>query len=109
MRDNQEPFKIKSVKRIRKHQSAAGQDEPVDLSRLVEYVVREEWTTDVYGLELIKYQNVKNEMVQMLHVAMTCVGKRLETRPKMDQVIRMIEEIRMSDNNLRSQLSSQTS
>ncbi|GKB68876.1 hypothetical protein Tco_0930288 [Tanacetum coccineum] len=76
-------------------QSAAGQDELIDLLRWVEYVVREEWTTYVFGLELIKYRNVKKEMVQMLHIAMTCVGKRLETRPKMDQVIRMLEEIRM--------------
>ncbi|GJX72869.1 equilibrative nucleotide transporter 3-like protein [Tanacetum coccineum] len=40
-------------------QLAARQDELMDLSRWVEYVVREESTTYVFGLELIKYQNVK--------------------------------------------------
>lgn len=88
-------------------QSASGQDEVVDLPRWVQSVVREEWTAEVFDVELIKYQNVEEEMVQLLQIAMACVGKNPETRPKMDQVVKMIEEIRMIDNEF-PQSSSQT-
>lgn len=87
--------------------AAASQDEVVDLPKWVQSVVREEWTAEVFDVELIKYQNVEEEMVQLLQIAMTCVGKNPETRPKMGQVVRMIEEIRMFDNENRPS-SSQT-
>nr|XP_043622145.1 probable inactive receptor kinase At5g58300 [Erigeron canadensis] len=87
--------------------SAAGQDEVVDLPRWVQSVVREEWTAEVFDVDLIKYQNVEEEMVQMLQIAMTCVSKTPETRPKMDQVVRMIAEIRLLDHEY-PQSSSQT-
>ncbi|PWA39683.1 Concanavalin A-like lectin/glucanase, subgroup [Artemisia annua] len=47
-------------------QSAAGQDEVVDLPRWIQSMVRQEWTADVFDVELIKYQdNIDKEMVQM--------------------------------------------
>ncbi|KAK1416037.1 hypothetical protein QVD17_31825 [Tagetes erecta] len=88
--------------------AGTSQDEMVDLPKWVQSVVREEWTAEVFDVDLIKYQNVEEEMVQMLQIAMTCVAKTPETRPKMSQVVRMIEKIRMFDNENR-QSSSQTS
>lgn len=69
----------------------------VDLPRWVQSVVREEWTAEVFDLELMRYKDIEEEMVGLLQVAMTCTSAAPDQRPKMNLVVKMIEEIRGVD------------
>ncbi|XP_057952351.1 probable inactive receptor kinase At1g48480 [Malania oleifera] len=71
-------------------------EEGIDLPRWVQSVVREEWTSEVFDLELLKYQNVEEEMVQLLQLAINCAAQYPDKRPSMSEVSRQITELRRS-------------
>lgn len=68
-------------------------EEGVDLPRWVQSVVREEWTAEVFDLELLRYQNVEEEMVQLLQLALDCAAQYPDKRPSMLDVTSRIEEL----------------
>ncbi|KAJ7562256.1 hypothetical protein O6H91_03G061600 [Diphasiastrum complanatum] len=79
------------------------QDDGIDLPRWVQSVVREEWTAEVFDIELMRYKNIEEEMVAMLQIAMICVSHSPEQRPKMSQVVKMIEDIRGDQSPMRDE------
>ncbi|KAL0920040.1 hypothetical protein M5K25_009146 [Dendrobium thyrsiflorum] len=66
----------------------------------VRSVVREEWTAEVFDAELMRYKNIEEEMVAMLHVALACVARQPANRPVIAEVVRMIQEIRVEQSPL---------
>lgn len=78
-----------------------GGDELVHLVRWVHSVVREEWTAEVFDVELLRYPNIEEEMVEMLQIAMSCVIRMPDQRPKMPDVVRVIENVRPNDSENR--------
>ncbi|GKV06500.1 hypothetical protein SLEP1_g18394 [Rubroshorea leprosula] len=68
-------------------------EEGIDLPRWVQSVVREEWTAEVFDVELMRYHDIEDEMVQLLQIAMACVSTVPDQRPAMQEVVSMIEGI----------------
>ncbi|XP_024983648.1 probable inactive receptor kinase At4g23740 [Cynara cardunculus var. scolymus] len=84
---------------------ATGGEEVVHLVRWVHSVVREEWTAEVFDVELLRYPNIEEEMVEMLQIGMQCVARSPEQRPKMAQVVKLVEDIRRTTNTGASEVS----
>nr|XP_029121420.1 probable leucine-rich repeat receptor-like protein kinase At1g68400 [Elaeis guineensis] len=74
--------------------AAGGSGGVINLPRWVQSVVREEWTAEVFDLELMRYKGIEEEMVGMLQIALRCTATAPDQRPRIDQVVKMIEEIR---------------
>ncbi|XP_044467808.1 probable inactive receptor kinase RLK902 [Mangifera indica] len=68
-------------------------EEGVDLPRWVQSIVKEEWTSEVFDLELLRYQNVEEDMVQLLQLAINCTVQYPDKRPSMAELTSQIEEI----------------
>ncbi|PNS96684.1 hypothetical protein POPTR_017G130600v4 [Populus trichocarpa] len=68
-------------------------DEGVDLPRWVQSVVKEEWTAEVFDLELLRYQTVEEDMVQLLQLAIDCTAQYPDNRPSMSKVRSQIEDL----------------
>ncbi|TYG59408.1 hypothetical protein ES288_D08G300000v1 [Gossypium darwinii] len=68
-------------------------EEGIDLPRWVQSVVREEWTAEVFDVELMRFHNIEEEMVQLLQIAMACVSIVPDQRPIMQEVVHLIEDV----------------
>ncbi|KAJ1419485.1 Protein kinase domain [Sesbania bispinosa] len=76
------------------------EEQGVDLPKWVRSVVKEEWTAEVFDQELLRYKNIDEELVAMLHVGLACVVPQPEKRPTMAEVVKMIEDIRVEQSPL---------
>ncbi|GJZ11913.1 probable inactive receptor kinase [Tanacetum coccineum] len=74
----------------------------VDLPVWVQSVVKEEWTAEVFDVELMRSHNLKTEMIQMLQIALACVEKVPDSRPSISEVVGMIELIQVYDMDIGS-------
>ncbi|KAF6163311.1 hypothetical protein GIB67_025175, partial [Kingdonia uniflora] len=64
----------------------------------VQSVIREEWTAEVFDLELMRYSNIEEEMIEMLQITMACIARMQHQRPKMSDVLKMVENVQQFDN-----------
>ncbi|CAA0812115.1 Probable inactive receptor kinase [Striga hermonthica] len=69
-------------------------DEMVHLVRWVHSVVREEWTAEVFDVELLRCPDVEEELVEVLRIALGCVVRAAGQRPTMSEVVGMMEGVR---------------
>ncbi|PPD68665.1 hypothetical protein GOBAR_DD34456 [Gossypium barbadense] len=68
-------------------------EEGIDLPRWVQSIVREDWTSEVFDVELPRYQNVEDDMVQLLQLAINCTAQYPDKRPSMAEVMNQIEDL----------------
>ncbi|KAL0304116.1 UNVERIFIED_CONTAM: putative inactive receptor kinase [Sesamum radiatum] len=70
-----------------------GGPKAVDLVKLVTSAKSKEKVAKVFDTELLKYPTISEQAVIMLQIGLTCVAKSIKKRPKMSEVVRMLEDI----------------
>lgn len=68
-------------------------EEGVDLPRWVQSTVREEWTAEIFDIELLRSQDSEEKMVQLLQLAIDCAAQFPDQRPTMSEVTKQIEAL----------------
>ncbi|XP_042512425.1 probably inactive leucine-rich repeat receptor-like protein kinase IMK2 [Macadamia integrifolia] len=67
----------------------------VDLPQWVASIVKEEWTNEVFDLELMRDASTTgNELLNTLKLALHCVDPSPASRPEVQQVLQQLEEIK---------------
>ncbi|KAG9150265.1 hypothetical protein Leryth_009819 [Lithospermum erythrorhizon] len=67
----------------------------IDLPQWVASIVKEEWTNEVFDLELMRDASViGDELLNTLKLALHCVDPSPSARPELQQVLQQLEEIR---------------
>ncbi|GJU26542.1 probable inactive receptor kinase [Tanacetum coccineum] len=73
------------------------QNNGMDLATWVVSVVKEEWTVEVFDRALIREGASEERMVNLLQVAIKCVDRSPDSRPSINQVASMINNIKEED------------
>ncbi|XP_024018161.1 probable leucine-rich repeat receptor-like protein kinase IMK3 isoform X1 [Morus notabilis] len=70
----------------------------MDLPQWVASIVKEEWTNEVFDLELMRdAPSIGDELLNTLKLALHCVDPSPSARPEVQQVLQQLEEIRPLD------------
>ncbi|KAL0304120.1 UNVERIFIED_CONTAM: putative inactive receptor kinase [Sesamum radiatum] len=77
----------------RQSQQRTDDGELISLDKWIRTVLRDGWTPEVIDVELLRYQDVEDTMVQLLQIGVDCAAFWPERRPRMPQVVKMLEEI----------------
>ncbi|KAK6132199.1 hypothetical protein DH2020_034057 [Rehmannia glutinosa] len=72
---------------------APGGPKAVNLVKLVSSVKDKERAAKVFDADLYKHPTLREEMVKMLEIGIRCVEKLIDKRPKMSEVVQMLEDI----------------
>ncbi|KAK4752625.1 hypothetical protein SAY87_021423 [Trapa incisa] len=68
-------------------------EEGFDLPRWIQSIVREEWSSEVFDLELQRDLTMEEDMVKLLQLAIDCTSQYPDSRPSMTEVRAQIEEL----------------
>ncbi|XP_065858665.1 probable inactive receptor kinase At1g48480 [Euphorbia lathyris] len=75
-------------------------DERLDLPRWMLSAVNDEWTSEVFDVELLQYGNLEELMLQLLELAFNCTAQNPDNRPSMSEVISRIEMLCCSSSQI---------
>ncbi|XP_057488853.1 probable inactive receptor kinase At2g26730 [Actinidia eriantha] len=94
-----------SHKRISKHSDVwtygclllellTGRPDGAGLGAWVHRAVREEWTAEIFDLEILAQRSASHGMLRLLQIAVRCCDKSPERRPEMSEVVREVESVK---------------
>ncbi|KAF0906556.1 hypothetical protein E2562_011536 [Oryza meyeriana var. granulata] len=68
-------------------------DDDGDLAEWARLALSHEWSTDILDVEIVADRDRHGDMLRLTEVALLCAAVEPERRPKMHDVVRMIDEI----------------
>ncbi|KAI6691451.1 hypothetical protein NL676_028279 [Syzygium grande] len=68
-------------------------EDGVDLPRWVRGAVEQDSSAVVFDAELLRYQNVEEDMIRMLQIGIDCTEQRPDQRPSMAEVTKRLESL----------------
>ncbi|KAK4385127.1 putative inactive receptor kinase [Sesamum angolense] len=77
----------------RQFKEITGDYKDASLGKWIRSVSPDDWTAEVFDVQLLRYQNEYKSMTQLLQLAIACTADYPDRRPKMPQVVKMLEEI----------------
>nr|XP_034923536.1 probable LRR receptor-like serine/threonine-protein kinase At4g31250 [Populus alba] len=76
-----------------------GRGGDADLATWVNSVVREEWTGEVFDMDIMRTKNCEKEMQKLLKTGMCCCEWNMENRWDLKEAVAKIEELKERDND----------